>query len=37
MGAGIVEEFAIKGYTMDDERLKSGGSILTELQNKLLH
>lgn len=27
---GIVEEFAIKGYSMDDERLKSGGSILTE-------
>lgn len=27
---GIVEEFAIKGYTMDDDRLKSGGSILTE-------
>lgn len=26
----IVEEFAIKGYTMDDERLKSGGSVLTE-------
>jgi hypothetical protein len=26
----IVEEFTIKGYTMDDERLKSGGSILTE-------
>jgi hypothetical protein len=27
---GIVEEFAIKGYTMDDERLKSGGSVLTD-------
>jgi hypothetical protein len=26
----IIEEFTIKGYTMDDERLKSGGSILTE-------
>jgi len=26
----IVEEFAIKGYTMDDERLKSGGSVLSE-------
>ncbi len=25
---GIIEEFTIKGYTMDDERLKSGGSIL---------
>jgi hypothetical protein len=25
----IIEEFTIKGYTMDDERLKSGGSILT--------
>jgi len=23
----IIEEFTIKGYTMDDERLKSGGSI----------
>jgi hypothetical protein len=27
---GIVEEFSIKGYTMDDERLKRGGSILGE-------
>ncbi len=27
---GIVEEFAIKGFAMDDERLKSGGSVLTE-------
>lgn len=27
---GIVEEFTIKGYAMDDERLKSGGSVLTE-------
>jgi len=26
----IVEEFAVRGYTMDDERLKSGGSVLTE-------
>ncbi|TBV06075.1 virulence RhuM family protein [Stutzerimonas kirkiae] len=26
----IVEEFAVKGYTMDDQRLKSGGSVLTE-------
>ena len=26
----IIEEFTIKGYTMDDERLKSGGSILTD-------
>ncbi|TVQ99803.1 MAG: cell filamentation protein Fic [Desulfovibrionales bacterium] len=25
----IIEEFTIKGYTMDDERLKNGGSILT--------
>jgi hypothetical protein len=25
----IIEEFTIKGYTMDDERLKQGGSILT--------
>ncbi|TAL95163.1 MAG: cell filamentation protein Fic [Rhodanobacter sp.] len=27
---GIVEEYAVKGYTMDDERLKNGGSVLTE-------
>ncbi len=27
---GIVEEFAVKGFVMDDERLKSGGSVLTE-------
>ena len=27
---GIVEEFTIKGYAMDDDRLKSGGSVLTE-------
>jgi hypothetical protein len=26
----IVEEFTIKGYTMDDERQKSGGSILND-------
>ena len=26
----IIEEFIIKGYTMDDERLKSGGSILSD-------
>lgn len=26
----IVEEFAVRGYTMDDERLKSGGSVLSE-------
>jgi hypothetical protein len=26
----IVEEFTVKGYAMDDERLKSGGSVLTE-------
>ena len=26
----IVEEFTLKGYTMDDERLKNGGSVLTE-------
>ena len=26
----IVEEFTIKGYAMDGERLKSGGSVLTE-------
>lgn len=27
---GIVEEFTIKGFAMDDERLKSGGSILSD-------
>ncbi len=26
----IIEEFTIKAYVMDDERIKSGGSILTE-------
>ncbi len=26
----IIEEFTIKGYTMDDQRLKSGGSILND-------
>jgi hypothetical protein len=26
----VVEEFTVKGYAMDDERIKSGGSILTE-------
>ena len=27
---GIIEQFTIEGYAMDDERLKSGGSVLTE-------
>ncbi len=27
---GIIEEFTIKGYTMDDERLKNGGSVLSD-------
>lgn len=27
---GIIEEFTIKGFTMDDERLKSFGTILTK-------
>ena len=27
---GIIEQFTIKAYVMDDERIKSGGSILTE-------
>lgn len=27
---GIIEEFTIKGYAMDDERLKGGGTVLTE-------
>jgi hypothetical protein len=26
----IIESFTVKGYAMDDERLKNGGSILTE-------
>ena len=26
----VIEEFTIKGYTMDDERLKNGGSILND-------
>ncbi|MCX8518347.1 MAG: virulence RhuM family protein [Rhodoferax sp.] len=27
---GVLEQFTIKGYAMDDERLKSGGSVLTQ-------
>lgn len=27
---GVIEEFTIKGFTMDDERLKRGGSILSD-------
>jgi hypothetical protein len=27
---GVIEEYTLKGYTMDDERLKNGGSVLTE-------
>ena len=27
---GIIEEFTIKAYVMDDERIKSGGSILSD-------
>ena len=27
---GIIEPFTIKGYAMDDERLKNGGSVLSE-------
>ena len=26
----VIKEYTIKGYTMDDERIKSGGSILTD-------
>ncbi len=26
----IVKEFTIKGFAMDDERLKNGGTVLTE-------
>ena len=34
---GIVESFTIKGYVMDDERLKHGGTVFTEdyLQGQL--
>lgn len=28
--AGIIEQFTIKAYVMDDERMKAGGSVLTE-------
>ena len=28
--ANIIEEFTIKAYVMDDERIKNGGSVLTE-------
>ena len=27
MGNGIVKEYTIKGFTMDDERLKNSGGI----------
>lgn len=27
---GIIEQFTIKAYVMDDERIKAGGSVLTE-------
>ena len=27
---GIIQEFTVKGFTMDDERLKNGGTILTK-------
>ena len=27
---GVIEEFTIKGFAMDDERLKAGGSVLSE-------
>lgn len=26
----VIEEFTVKGYVMDDERLKNGGTVLTE-------
>ena len=29
-GNRITEEFTVKGFTMDDERLKNGGTILTK-------
>ena len=28
---GIIEQFTIKAYVMDDERIKAGGSVLTDL------
>ncbi len=30
MANQIVKDYTIKGFAMDDERLKNGGSILTE-------
>lgn len=27
---GIIEQFTIKAYVMDDERIKAGGSVLTD-------
>lgn len=27
---GVIEEFTVKGFAMDDERLKAGGSVLSE-------
>ena len=30
VGHHIINEYTIKAYAMDDERIKSGGSILTE-------
>ena len=33
---GIIESFTIKGFAMDDERLKNGGSILTTKYNEMV-
>ena len=33
---GIVKDYTIKGWVMDDERLKNGGSILTTDYSSLL-
>ena len=27
---GVIQEFTVKGFTMDDERLKNGGTVLTK-------
>ena len=33
---GIVKDYTIKGWVMDDERLKNGGSVLTVALLKLI-
>jgi hypothetical protein len=33
----VVEEFTIKGFAMDDERLKRGGSVLNTTADRVSH